>query len=512
MESDMRKMLICLFLFRSALLAQTVEGMVVSTGGAVLAGVGVTLAKAGSHSEATAYSAATDASGAFRLRDVKDGVYVVDLQLAGFLSPYSGGPGNRPFTVQSGVPTKPLRFEMMPEGKVSGRVLDGKGSPVPGSNVVLAAPYGLMAQDTAGPDGGFVFDQMPPASYTLMAVPPLGWKPPDPVDGQVFAWTPTYLGGVSFREGAAPIVVRPGSDVSGQVVKLLAAPAHRIRGQVLDPAGDAAPGVSVELTDAANQEGTPSAVSKEDGSFEFLVTDRKWWLSAEAGGSDAKLTADLSVEMAGKDLDDVVLRLAMPFSIHGSFRFDPPEGGKLPLGVLFRRESGATMPGVGKIEESGKFTVDGMYPGVYGVTMSPAVPAPGYYLDAIRVGDRDTLARQVEIVSESTPISLLFKAGGGTVQGSVEDCGAASVLLLPQDKSIRRQGIVRVERCVEGDRFEFPSVRPGDYYIFALTAGNSALVPPYDLDQDYLNQAVKLTVASNSAAKADLKVIPPRWF
>jgi hypothetical protein len=118
----------------------------------------------------------------------------------------------------------------------------------------------------------------------------------------------------------------------------------------------------------------------------------------------------------------------------------------------------------------------------------------------------------VEIASGSTPIAILFQAGGGTVQGSVKDCGDASVMLLPQDESMRRQGVVRLVRCVEGDRFEIPSVRPGDYYIFALTSGSPALIPPHDLDQDYLNQAVTLTVASNGAVKVDLKVIPPRWF
>ena len=505
----MRQPLICLLLLPGALLAQTVEGTVVSTTGAALGGVGVTLRKTDNQSEATPYSAATDASGTFRLRDVKDGVYVVDLQLAGFLSPYSGGPGNRPFTVEGGVPTKRLRFEMMPEGKVSGRVLDGKGTPVPGSNVVLAAPYGLISQDTAGPDGGFVFDQMPPGSYTLMASPPLGWKPPDPVDGQAFAWAPTFFGGVSFREGAAPIVVRPGGDVSGQDVKLLAAPAHRLRGQVLGPAGDAAPGVKVELWDTANQEGVRSAVSKDDGSFESAITDGKWRLLAESRSGEARLAAGLIVQMAGKDLDDAVLRLTMPFPVHGSVQFDPPEGGRLPVGVVLTGEGGL---GIGQTDASGKFTADGMYPGVYRITVSPPTPAPGYYLDAIRVGDRETLAREVEIASESTSIAIRFKAGGGTVQGSVEDCGAATVLLLPQDASIRRQGVVRQAQCAEGGRFEIPSVRPGDYYIFALASGSPALIPPYELDRDYLNQAVALTVASNGAVKVDLKVIPPRWF
>jgi hypothetical protein len=508
----MRKALMCLFLFNTALLAQTVEGTVISTGGAPLANVGVTLVKAGNRNEATAYSAATDASGTFRLQDVKDGVYVVQLELAGFLSPIQGGPGNRAFSVEGGVPTTRLRFEMMPEGKVSGWVVNGRGLPVPGAKVVLAIPSSILEQEQTGADGAFAFEQVSPGSYTLLAAPPLGLKPPDPVDGQAFAWEPTFLGGVSFQEGAARIVVRPGSDVVNLAVKLLSAPAHGLRGRVLDPAGDAMPGVKVELWDTANQEETRTAASKNDGSFEFAVPDRKWRLSAEAASGDATLHADLAVQMAGKDVDDVVLRLTRPFSVHGSVRFDPPEGGKPPVGILFTRESNAGELGLGKLEEGGKFTADGLYPGVYSITMAPAVPAPGYFLDAIRVGDRETLARNVEVISEAAPISILFKAGGGTVQGSVQDCGDATILLLPQDQSMRRQGVVRQARCAEGGRFEIPWVRPGDYYIFALTSGSPALIPPYELDRDYLNQAVTLTVESNSAAKVDLKVIPSRWF
>jgi hypothetical protein len=48
--------------------------------------------------------------------------------------------------------------------------------------------------------------------------------------------------------------------------------------------------------------------------------------------------------------------------------------------------------------------------------------------------------------------------------------------------------------------------------VFAFASGSSPLVPPYDLDQDYLNHAVKLKVASSSTAQVDLKVTPPRWF
>lgn len=505
-------MLLSLFMVAGALFAQTVEGTVTSTGGAALAGVKITLTKAGGPNEATDYSTVTDAAGAFTLRDVKDDVYVVLLQLAGFLSPNPGGPGNRPFTVEVGVPTNHLKLEMMPQGKVSGRVVDGRGVPVPGSKLELAVPYGTWERDTAGTDGSFTFERVRPGTYTLLAVAPSGWKPPDPVDGQAFAWVPTFFGDVSFQEGAVPIVVRPGRELSDQDVKLLAAPVHRLRGRVLDPAGEAAPGVKIDLWDTANTEDTRSAVSQRDGSFEFAITDRQWLLSAEAGSSAARLAASLSVPTASRDIDNAVLRLTMPFSIHGSVQFDPPKGGKLPLGILFAPKTGAGPPSLAQLEESGKFTADGLYPGVYGITMAPALPAPGYYLDAIRIGEHDILTRDLEIASEYTAISIVFKAGGGAVRGVVEDCGGATILLLPQDKAMRRQGSVRVAQCQEGNRYEIPWVRPGDYYLFAFASGSSPLVPPYNLDQDYLNHARKLTVADGSSAQVDLELIPLRGF
>jgi hypothetical protein len=504
------KILLSFLLVGRALVAQAVEGEVTSMGGSALAGVSVTLVKAGDRNEVTEYSAATDASGSFRLMGVKDGVYVVHLDRAGFLSPSPGGPGNRPFAVEGGVPTRHLRFEMLPEGKVSGRIVDGRGAPVPGAGVTLAVPNGLYQQDTASADGNFAFNEVSPGTYTLLAVAPPGWKPPDPVDGQELAWVPTFLGGVSFRDGAARIAVRPGSDISDQKVKLLAAPIHRLHGEALGPSGNAAAGAKVEIWKEDGEE-SQSTVSKPDGSFGFAITDGRWRLSAELGSNPTKLAGSLNGQVSGADLD-VVLRLSMPFSVHGVVLFDPPHDGASTLSILFTPAGGSGMPAVAKVDELGNFAADGFYTGAYGITMAPPVPAMGYFLDAIRIGDRETLTREVEIVSEYAPILVRFKAGGGTVQGSVEDCGGATVLLLPQDKSIRRQGVVRSARCSEGDAFEISSIRPGDYYVFAFASGSAPLIPPYDLDQDQLNSAVKLTVADRSNSKIDLKVSSPSWY
>jgi len=494
--------LVCCLLAAAALPAQTVEGTVTSTTGTVLPGTEVTLMKAGGRNEVTEHHTTTDTTGSFRLQNVKEGLYVVQMQLEGYLSPNPGGPGNRPFPVTGGSPTKHIDIQMMPEGKVSGWVVDGEGSPVPGSKLVLAIPYGVRQETTAAGDGSFAFDSLRPGMYSLLAVPPDAWKPPDPVDGQAFAWLPTYLGGDSAR-----LVLHSGSNLAAQKLKLLAGPVHRLRGVLLDPSGHTASGVKVEAWQKEHAREPRSTISLADGSFAFPVTEGEWQLSATA----SQQAASLSVPVARKDLD-VELRLSMPFSLHGVVRFDPLEGAKMPVGILFTSENGTRVPSVGKVEANGAFTAIDLYPGVYNITMAPALPSPGYFLDSIRLGDREVLSREVEIVSGEIPVSIHFQAGGGSIRGTVKDCGAATILLLPREKAMRRQGLVRSARCTEGDRFEILSVRPGAYYLLALESGSPPLVPPYDLDQDYINQSLRLNIENRGNDKVELQVILQRWF
>jgi hypothetical protein len=77
---------------------------------------------------------------------------------------------------------------------------------------------------------------------------------------------------------------------------------------------------------------------------------------------------------------------------------------------------------------------------------------------------------------------------------------------------MRRQGLVRLARCTEGDRFEISSVRPGTYYLLALESGSAPLVPPHDLDQDYVNQSLRLNISNRGVEKVELQVTPQRWF
>src|SRR5450432_3539839 len=114
--------------------AQVVEGTVSSSlGGAPIGGVSVTLEQGGK----TAYQANTDGAGVFRIEAVKDGNYTARFSQREFQAPARDAAARRPFRVVAGGEPVRLQVQMTPRGKVSGRVLDGEGHPMPGAEVEL---------------------------------------------------------------------------------------------------------------------------------------------------------------------------------------------------------------------------------------------------------------------------------------------------------------------------------------------------------------------------------------
>jgi hypothetical protein len=128
-------------------------------------------------------------------------------------------------------------------------------------------------------------------------------------------------------------------------------------------------------------------------------------------------------------------------------------------------------------------------------------PPPPYYLDAIRIGDTDLLAQDVELPAAGSAITVVYKTDGGSVTGTAENCASGGVVLFPRDPSLRR--FSRSGPCDSSDRYEVRAVRPGEYYAVAF-AGNG---PVLAADEALLNQAVKVTVQAGRASSADLRAI-----
>ena len=494
---------LCAYLVAStALFAQAVEGTVVDSVSKLPIGEAmVTIEAAGK----AAYHATTDQNGAFRIEGVVGGQYTAKFSKEAFLAPAQDA-ATRPFRVAAGSDTVHLQAQLTPMGKVTGRVFDADGHPVPGADVFLDSSR-MGRSITSDQQGNFSF-QTAPGEYILNAKPPSGLKPPAARDGERLGWVDTYYPGVPDRAAAAKIIVRAGSELWGTDIRLRAAPVYRLRGVVLDTKGDPAPRVPVKATPVVETlPGDINIVSAEDGSFEFpALPDGEWVVSAEMEGGGGKVRAFAEAHLAGRDLDRVELHLSMPFTLLGSVLLDGSDGRGLDKKIaIFLRPLVGASEGLpqGALNPDGAFKIENVYPGAYKiVATSPGQP---FYLASLSMGDRDVLGQSVELASSVVPIKVVFESKGGGVRGAVEECGTATVVLKPQDSALQEPQFIQTARCGEDGRFDIANVRPGDYYAFAFDQWEGPMDLISGFDQTLANKAVTVHVRRGEVAPLDLR-------
>jgi hypothetical protein len=291
--------------------------------------------------------------------------------------------------------------------------------------------------------------------------------------------------------------------------------------------------------------------TNSDGAFEFPhVAEGEWCLSAKVESGGEKRRATQWIDMAGRDLEGVKLRLAEPFTLRGQVVVETPKGTPgpdpspvflVPHGRPVRSDTGMlnwmlfpalhfelaiprNAPGAAEIRKAteeintnewsdelgaiigapsadGKFSLKNVYPGSYRIVSMP--PPPPYYMAAVRVGEASLTTAEIDLSSGATPITIVYKTDGGSVSGTAEKCAGGVVLLIPQDLAMQSLGFFRSARCDAADRYGFTAVRPGDYYALALAEADG--VP--QLDDILISQAGKITVHVDETVSADLRAI-----
>jgi len=507
-----------LLLWTACAPAQIVQGTVVnSINGAPIAGVKVDLYWSGDR----AYSTTSDAQGRFLFDHVKDGVYTAGYSVPDFEWDDMFQGGIQRFQVVQGTPVK-LEAHMMPMGHLTGRVVDGRGQPVPGALVEVVGP-GMQIVTPADDHAKFDLHRfMFAGGYRLSAAAPAGFPgpEPDPETGAARAWTHTYYPGVADQEAVQEIVLPPGGEVRDIELKLLATPAHAVRGVLLGVDGKPMPKAAISLSGSL---APLHATTGADGAFEFpSVVDRRGYLTANLDKEGVKLRARQLVEVTGRDREGIELRLYAPFTITGKAVAETPQG-MVALRPRFVTLSQMDRTrGIGfertdlvqaQTEPNGEFTLRGVYPDSYDIT---ALGPPGYYLATIRQGGTELTEPKLDLAPGAPPITVVFRSDGGTVRGSVEDCQSGGVVLIPQDPAQRWPDHIDQQRCKAGaggsdnSRYEFSAVRPGDYYVMAIAKDRLAIFWDPNWNEDMLRLATSVTVRAGEVTSKDLRAIARR--
>jgi hypothetical protein len=493
----------------SAFAAQTVDGHVVNAvSGADIAGARVGLFQG----DQAAYSAVADSQGRFRIENVAEGSYTARYHARGFrdIPGFLDGPGGPALQVTAGAPVH-MQAKMQPLATISGTVVDSEGKPVAHAAVrVMANPQGcgepkcfpLLKQTQTGEKG----------DYRIPEIDDLGpWL--------VSATAPSssamafYPRGTDPQQGAK-IQLQLGAELTNIDIRLADVPVFRVRGRVLDEHGDPVAKAAATLYNGYGPD--LEIVTKDDGSFEFpKVAPGAWRLAAKLENGGVIRWAAETVRVQDHDLEKVELRISPPFTLHGRMVFETPQGVATPNSELpnifvnhdageFGSDKTCPALAVGHPDEKGVFTVP-VYPGPHHLDVVEAPPAQ-FYLDSVRLGTQDALVSDVAIQSDAQPLTVTFRFGGGTVQGSIEHCGAGRVLLLPADQSLRRHEFLHETKCGPNGQFEFSAVRPGEYLGIAVAADSSAQWYGALLDGSIFRAASKITVRANEHTTAEIRM------
>jgi len=432
------------------------------------------------------YNATTDETGAFHFARVPAGKYRLDIVKAGFLLP----PERRGVQVESDMR---LAVELDPWSSVEGRVRFPDGRPAPRARVWLSAwPLGSTRDVTADPGGHFVFDEVKPGKYLLRANS--SGNDPKP-EGEI--WVATYFPSVVERDAAEPIRVVSGA-MSPTDIRLRSMQARRIRGVVTDPVGRRMKG-GIDVSVRPDE--SESVQTGEDGSFEVVVHDGEFHLTASQQGDDAARRGFATVLVARHDVENVVIRLAIPFSVPIVVEGDVPadrKGRPFPvIAMLTPLEGGPVGRLAGDVLEK-------VYPGKYHILAMQI--GPGMYVESVKLGGLEVFGQAFEIFDGSLPIRIRLASGAPVVHGVVEGGVGAFVMAMNADETVAGDPTRRANADGRG-RFAIESLRPGDYYFFAVDRDDPAIQTP-EFRRAVLPYAAKVHLEKGAAVAVNLKLAP----
>jgi hypothetical protein len=351
---------------------------------------------------------------------------------------------------------EPIHVTMLPWPTLRGRVLDPERRPVAEAAVSAVGLSGGQESATTDAAGVFRFAHIRPGEYVLQAVP----KDLRPSTDSEIA--PTYFPNVTEREEATRVTLQAGTDLAGYEIVLRRVPVFRVSGRVLDERGEPAPGATVESTTARVK-----AASREDGTFELgRVRPGEAWLRAQLQRGDVAVRGFASVLVTTRDIENFAIHVSPPIVVEGALELDGKPA-SIDGNAFLESEDGMGVT-VRAGFKDGVVRFDRVYAGRYRLKVQPELGwAPKFYVDAVKLGDRDVTLEWIDVAPGMLPFHAVLKSGGGQVRGSVENGDGGIVALVPQDEKLRFPPFV-VAAFFSGGVYSIEHVRPGDYYAFAL--------------------------------------------
>src|ERR1051325_4830728 len=280
----------------------------------------------------------SDASGKFVFADLEVGDYQLHAQRSGYAPQYATwserpGADDHRLTVRSGQRKDDVVVRLVPNGSLSGRVLDSNGDPMPDAQVRAEGPRGGGSGQT-DEQGRFRVGGLAPGAYVVHATALEMPIPPEiRTDGTTeIHHDPTYFPSVLKEPLASRVKVAPASETQGVEIRMLRGPIVRVSGRVKGvPAGTS--GLMLNVTQQAGGNLSNSGMVAPDGSFAlWRVAPGVHYLSVKGTAPEGQWihTAPVRVTVAGTNVDNIELFAVPPFDVSGRVEFESGSAPRVP--------------------------------------------------------------------------------------------------------------------------------------------------------------------------------------
>lgn len=444
----------------------------------------------------------TDATGRFRFSDVPEGKYDLLAARKGYVtSAYQQHDGgiNTAIVTGEGLTSTGLLFQLEPQARIYGTILEDSGDPVPAAQVKLlqrdlyrGTGRMLVAREVnADAIGNFEMANLAPGHYVLCVVGTPwyalgkrsfpGMQPPGEENGLArldMLYAPTCYPDTTDPGEAESITVAPGEQVPLNVSLHPISPTHL---SLPIPEADAdgrrsinAPQVMADILGTSQFIPTPISFTREDGKVPYTAEielppgQYELSFSAQDGepGRHARINAEAgssTLTMTASDSDSAVAGTMQaengePLAGTSVVRLEPRDSGS--------ENSVAVNP-------DGTFTFPSVEPGVYSVTASSST---GHALGIAHMSAKGAplLGHILTLGGGPVQLSMVVRQSNASVNGMVSKNGtpAAGIFVLLVPTGAEQVGDRAMPNQSDSDgTFNFLRVPPGDYTAVAIEDG-----------------------------------------
>jgi hypothetical protein len=521
-------------------LAQTpdgarVEGVVLDTvSGAPVRRALVQLRLSGSSQtsvESADYAEFTGPDGSFHFERLAPGSYSLSYSRTGYLLPrISTGYSSHTVRAAAGETVKGLRYGLIPQSVVSGRVVDEEGDPVEGVRVsLLAFRYSggtrrltqLNETGTTNDRGEYRVARLPAGKYFVQASPE-GLTPGSTLlaaartpGAPLFTYATTFYPGLIDAAQAPRVELRAGQEISGIDIALQRTTMIRVSGRLIGPDGAPMSHASLTLISAQSHLQTSFGASADEAGNFVLSNLRSgsYILHAFSTGNES-LSAPL--EAGSTDITGFVVRASPALSLRGSVTVEDAMRtlDLATVGVNLRSaDTGATLA-MARPASDGTFSLDNLAPGRYFADVRPGVS--GGYVQSITAGGEEVRGRDFDVSAAPEGLRIVLRTDSAALKGMVDAPhdgtgqadrqGHPAVILIPADARLRGVDMIPPARISPDNSFAVSGLRPGEYLAMAFE----------DIDESQLQDPEFLTALeplgrSLQLAPGETQTVSLKW-